>query len=397
VTATWFALQGPEGLPGFRARYLLQDAGRYLENDPYAGEEILDRLEDGIDGRDSLGRVLDESLFAGATFADLDRGPAITLGIVASDVALAAPFVFDRATFASLCRDLNPLPLSEAVAASAAFPGVFRPAVLPAHRRPCPPPPAPALTAPGSRVLPVIALLARAQALRADPGEVQGVQLLDGGLSDLWGTSALVLARATASDGPGPMTPRQAVRVRDILFLGVDATSDRGRLAETLSPGARTLALTLYGIPQRVRDAGGGELDLFRSGRAIRATTTQSPDTLRAAVQDWQRDLIVWRCALPVAEVARLLGRPADGWDCRDLTVSVGVISPADLPRDMRRAVEDVPTRLRLPPEVIDMLIAGGRQATRQDPALAAVLRRLAAWAAGQAPDQVTDLAPVID
>ena len=59
------------------------------------------------------------------------------LKINASDLYNRTPFVFNEETFSALCSDLNRLPLSEAVAASAAVPVVFSPIVLEAYGERC--------------------------------------------------------------------------------------------------------------------------------------------------------------------------------------------------------------------------------------------------------------------
>lgn len=379
VTATWFALRGPDGLGSFRERYLLQDGERYLLNDPFSWSEITRTLQDGVDARDSFGRVLDDELFRGATFSDLDRANPVALRIVASDVAQAAPFIFDDQTFGALCRNLSVVPLSEAVAASAALPPAFRPEVIWADRRFCGP--ARDLGAfrvsADRQVQAVLRLLAETRARYADPADVASVRLLDGGFTDTLGVSGFVASRAQAALPFAPMGAEQAVRLRHILFLAVDATSDRGRIAETLSPGARTLSLSLYGLNQRLSDDGGGSLDMLLSQRAILATTNDSVETLRAALSEWQRDLISWRCSLAPETVAALHGaQPAD-WNCRDVTLFVGLVSPDGLPHDLREAVHDVPTRLRLPIETIDLVTDAGRIAARRNPALIGLLRQL--------------------
>jgi len=98
---------------------------------------------------------------------------------------------------------------------------------------------------------------------------------------------------------------------------------------------------------------------------------------LNAALAEWRRELIAWRCGLPPETAAALHGAlPAD-WDCRDIDLFVGLVSPDDLPRPLRRAAYDVPTRLRLPAETIDMMTTAGRIAVERNPALIALLRRL--------------------
>jgi NTE family protein len=380
VVATWFALHGAAGLASFRERYLTQDGDRYFPASPFSPGEITRTVEDGIDARDSFGRVLDELLFKGATFADLDpAGPV--LRIVASDVSRAVPFVFSPPTFAALCTDLARLPLSAAVSASAAFPAVFRPVVIAAHRRPCTTAPAavPLRKLSSPRLQPVLGMLAESRDRYADP-RLQSVRLWDGGMTDIFGTSGFVAARASARTPHGPMTAEQAVRVRKILFLAVDASHENSRLIEELVPGGRTLALSLYGLPQRLRDSGKDALNPVLTARAIRATTTDGFDTLHAALVDWQHEIVAWRCSLDPETAARLRGGALpDGWDCRDVALFAGLVSPAGLPADLRAAMNEVPTRLRLPVAEIDMVTAAGRIAARRTVALGDLVRQLEA------------------
>ena len=94
-------------------------------------------LSGGANGRKTFGRFLDESILGGATFRDLWAKGHATTWLNASDVANNTPFLFSQETFDALCSNLADLPLSEAVAASAAFPLVFSPITLEAHDDNC--------------------------------------------------------------------------------------------------------------------------------------------------------------------------------------------------------------------------------------------------------------------
>lgn len=379
VIGTWFALHGAEGLDGFRERYLLSDAERYMLPNGFDPETLARGLGQGLNTRDTFARALDETLFRGARFAALDGTAGVNLRIVASDVGSAAPFVFDRTTFDALCSDLSRLPLSEAVAASAAFPVVFSPFVIEAHRRSCDytEPPALAAARDNRQAHPAVRLLAETIARYADPAEIRSVRLLDGGMTDSYGITGFLAARAEG--GLSPMTPAEAVRVRRILFLAVDAAHENWRITDTLLPSGRLLGLTLYGLNQRLSDDGGGDLDPLLAGRAITATTTGSYATLSAAMVLWRQEIVAWRCGLQAAELDALYpDRPAD-WDCRDLHVHVDEIGLERLPSALRDRMNDVPTRLVLPADDIDAAIAAGRIALRRAPAYAAFLRGIGA------------------
>jgi NTE family protein len=73
-----------------------------------------------------------------------------------------------------------------------------------------------------------------------------------------------------------------------------------------------------------------------------------------------------WRCGLSEAERARL-GAPT-GWNCRDVKFFIGRISFEQLGRERAAALNAVETRFKLPPEQVEMLIAAGRDALRNNP-----------------------------
>ena len=72
----------------------------------------------------------DRILFQGATFADIQRrgGPFIVIN--ATDVSTGARFDFTQYTFDLMCSDLSDFPISRAVAASSAVPGLLTPVTM---------------------------------------------------------------------------------------------------------------------------------------------------------------------------------------------------------------------------------------------------------------------------
>lgn len=136
VMAAQFGLRGPDGLARFRERYLITNAETYMVTSGLNPLTIAKGVAGGVNGRDTFGRYLDEVLFKGATFSDL-RHSQIKTWINATDMANNTPFLFSPETFDALCSDLSKVRLSEAVAASAAFPLVFTPIVLEAHQGKC--------------------------------------------------------------------------------------------------------------------------------------------------------------------------------------------------------------------------------------------------------------------
>src|SRR4029077_10732745 len=77
----------------------------------------------------------------------------------------------------------------------------------------------------------------------------------------------------------------------------------------------------------------------------------------------WRNSLVNWRCHLSDAERSRL-GVPP-GRNCKDVTFFVGRISFDQLGPDPSGALNAVETRLKLPPDQVDMLISAGRDALK--------------------------------
>jgi NTE family protein len=352
VTAAQLGLNGPEGLKGYRERYLLTDAERYMANSALNPLTIVRGLSGGANGRATFARYLDEVLFHKATFGTLRAKSRIKTWINATDMANSTPFLFSPETFDALCSDLSTFPISEAVAASAAFPLVFSPVVLEAHQGKCAYREPDWLTAARFNPEASSAMRAHAAALEsyADPERVKYVKLLDGGVTDNFGTTGLAVERARAEAPYAPMTPAEAVKLKRLLFLVADAGVQKD-----------------YKWTQKIPGPGGVALAAQIASASLSAATRSGYDAMRGEMRQWQADLVEWRCALPASEVRRLRGSTA-GWDCADVKLFVGQANFEGVEAAMRDRLNRIPTRLRLRPDEVDLAIEAGRLATRASP-----------------------------
>ncbi|TNF18183.1 MAG: patatin-like phospholipase family protein [Rhodobacteraceae bacterium] len=358
VTAAHFGLFGPGALDGYRETYLLTDGERYMANSPLNPVVLARGLSGGANGRQTFGRHLDETLFKGATFGDLAKRSKIKTWINATDIANKVTFLFSAETFDALCSDLSRFPISDAVAASAAFPLVFSPIVLEAHGN-CAYSEPDWLTAARHNPEATAAMVAHAEALESyASGEgVKYLKLLDGGITDNFGTTGLAVERARAEHPYAPLDPEQAVKLKRVLFLVADAATNRD------------LAWT-----RKLQGPGGVQLALSIANSSMGAASRAGYDAMRLQLADWEGDLVEYRCALSLAEVRRLRGT-LTGWDCRDVKFFVGQVSFRGLPDEMRNALDRIPTRLRLEPEQVDMAIEAGRLSTRGNAQVQGFLR----------------------
>jgi NTE family protein len=352
IMAAQFGLNGPAGLDGFRERFLLTDGEAYMITSGMNPLTIAKGVAGGVNGRDTFGRYLDDTLFRGATFGDLARRSNVLTWINATDMANNVPFLFSPETFDALCSDLSKVRLSEGVAASAAVPLVFTPIVLEAHQGKCDYVEPDWLTAARYNPEATAAMRAHARALESytNPAEVKFVKLLDGAITDNFGTTGLAVERARAQVPYAPLTAEEAVKLKRMLFLVANAGVDQD-----------------YDWTQKVAGPGGVNLAMSIATSAMAAASRSGYDSMRGELRLWELELIEWRCALPMSEVRRLRGS-TEGWDCKDVKLFVGEVSFARLPVDMRDRLDRVPTRLKLATEEVDMVIEAGRMATRLTP-----------------------------
>lgn len=227
LTAAYVALHGREALVHLRERVLLQDLERDLRVDLLSPTNLLRLLAGGLNDRSNLAQRLDAEVFRGATFADLFRRNKPDVWINATDLYNRTPFPFTAPAFLSLCSDLPSLRVSEAVAASMAVPLVFAPVVLQTFPDHCLTPLPARLEAllgdPARVATDPVASVARAMQHYRDASRMRFLKLADGGLTDNQGLSSILIARALSGTAYGPLNEADAVRMRRLLFLIVDA------------------------------------------------------------------------------------------------------------------------------------------------------------------------------
>lgn len=352
VPAAYFGLFGREGLAAFPTRFLYRNAEEGFDTQVSVGNilKILD--SGGVNDISRFPRWLDENLFGGATYADLFRRKKPIVWISASDIYNRVPFTFEPLTFNAICSDLARTRISEAVAASAAVPGVFSPINVENFGTGCNSRmPGWMIRALNDRRAPAMQR-ASAQAmhrLRSDPERFRYIKLLDGGLTDNFGVQPLTVMRENRTRGHVPLTEEQGARIRRMLFLVID--SGRGPAGDWTRSLASPSAFDLAGA---VTDA------------AIDAGSYKGYDNFLAVMRDWEDDLRRWRCSLSRAQAARLRGSTG-GWNCGDVKFFIGRVSFDDAGGDRAR-LDAIPTRFKLERDVIDLLVSAGENALRNSP-----------------------------
>lgn len=351
VMAAYLGYKGKDGYEDFSSRFLYEDAEAYMATDFLPGTLLTAAVSGGANGQGTFSRWLDEKLFEGATFAALRKPNRPIVWLTASDIYNNTPFLFTNDTFAALCSDINELKIADAVGASAAFPGVFAPVVLQTPKADCdyrePDWIGQALTAQN----PSIRLQAYARALQSYQSNtsLSYVRVLDGGLTDNLGVTGFALERAKAKTPHGPLSPRQAVRLSNFLFIVTDAGVQK-QYEWGLSPVATRLDKVM----------------IAASDTTISTATRSSFDAVDLALNQWQTALIDYRCSLSRAEVLKLRGT-LKLWNCRDVTITTEHISFREASPELLGRLNAVPTRLKLARTDVDIIVTAARDALRRN------------------------------
>jgi NTE family protein len=351
VTAAYYGLKGRAALADFRERFLIRNAEEDLNTTVSLGN-IARGLDGGVNDASRLPAWLDRNLFDNATLGDLFQPGKPLIWINASDLYNRTPFLFSPETFTALCSDIRKYPLSNAVAASAAVPVAFVPIVLESFPTACTTPLPPWV----GRVIAdrnsgaQVRAFAEALTHYREPGQMEYLKLADGGITDNFGLSGLVIARAAADKPYLPLTPEKAVRLRRVIFLVVNAgQAPAGDWSHTINGPS------------------GADLLNAVTDTAVNSAVRSGFDAFRLSLHDWEDSIRKWRCSLSGAE-ARRLGASGD-WRCSNFSFQIVQVG-FDLFDPQRAAkLSSIPTRLKLPTDDVDLLIQSGSEAVLNHPA----------------------------
>jgi NTE family protein len=370
IPAAYYGLKKRAALADFREKFLLRDAEESLTTSINIAS-LARGISGGVNDSSKFPAWLDANLFNGATFADLNSpgsGGRPRVSINASDIYNRTPFLFGRGSFGALCSDVSKYPVSVAVAASAAVPVFFAPVVIENFSDQCP------LPLPewvervrkNTEAPPMLRQYADA-IVRYRRGDVKYVKLLDGGLVDNYGLAGFTISRLLSNTPHGPLSAREGVRLRRVMFLVVDA----GR--QPSGDWSKTVA-----------GPSGVDLIMATADTATGSSAAQSYTAFQEMMNDWQAKLVNWRCRLSATERARLGAGP--NWNCRDVKFFVSRVGFEHLGPERAAQLDAVETRFKLPAEQVDMVIAAGRDALHANTKFRAFLQSVGGSPSAPAP-----------
>jgi NTE family protein len=358
VTAAYFGLKKRAALADFRERFLVKDAEGAL-NSRVSLINVGLGLGGGVNEDYRFRNWLDDNLFEGATFASLLAKPRPYVWINATDFYNSTPFLFVRAQFSVFCSNLAEYPISAAVAASAAVPVAFLPVVLETYPDRCKANiPAWLLKAQKNANASGLSQAWAQATVHYRDGSMKYIKLLDGGLVDNYGLSGFTIARETAETPYGPLTQREALKLRRFVFLLVDAGNDLKK-----------------DWAQKLEGPSGVEFISALSGVGVDAAARASYSAFESTMKNWRDALVRWRCGLSKAKVRKLIG--PGPWNCNNLQFFIGRVDFDQLGAERARKLNAVPTRFKLPFETVDELIAAGGDSLRINPTYRKFLSKL--------------------
>jgi NTE family protein len=350
------AMDGEAGLARFEAallhgtpqadfvRGLLAPATLWRLNSPYFGRS------------DAFEHFLDERLFHGTRFGDLEERPRKPFAVIyAADMVSGSRFEFVQEQFDFLCSDLGAVHLARAVAASSAVPLLLSPVTFWNHAgaaggTDCGPPLLRAAARPQAGTVNSRRLVELERYREAQAGQPRWpfVHLVDGGLAD--NVSARGPTDYIGQFGGMVSSARFAGyrRLRRVVFIVVNAETST-RAPEDRSPrvpGPLRTALALADIPiNRNSDAALGQM--------------------RATVQAW-RD-----------EVRQAQARGEDTPFASDVEFHLIEVSLDSPDPALAERLKAIPTTLQLPEADVALLREHARQRLRSSPEFRALLRSL--------------------
>jgi NTE family protein len=306
-----------------------------------------------MNGPSQLADWLDANIYRGAQMNDLGAGPRVAIN--ATDLYNSTPFAFTQFFFDGLCSDVRQVRVADAVAASMAVPVAFRPVLMESYASRCEGPPdwVPRVLDDRNASVNVHQTAYAFLNYRGNTTASQRyVHLSDGGVADNLGLLSLHVMRA-AEGPPSPLTAREALQARRVLFLVVNAEYIRPRTFQQNGTDAIGMSEMIY-----------APLDV-----STEVAKRASIDVWRAGLPAYEQALRQWRCDLP-ADVLR-----AD-WRCDDISLSMDVITFRDMTAEEYESLFDTATQLSLPRETVDALAAAGRGVVARNAAVAELVRQ---------------------
>lgn len=338
VLASYYAAFGDETFTRFEHDFLLVNFQSSLVGD-LTSPGSLYRLGSPWWGRSNILAQRLDTVFRGTTFGELRRKrPKPRLLVTATDLTTGAPFEFTPEQFALLCSDLDSVPLSFAVASSAAVPILLSPITLRNYAGSCPQSASLDEEPPADGNLSAHLLHLIAQSYK-NSAERPYIHLVDGGMVDNLGVRSLVdhvIAGGSLETSFAALPPGT---VHKIVLISVNSERDTAERIDT-SDHVPSVGQVVDSL-------------VFGAGSRVTTETTEMVnDVARRMSEQLRADRT--RPGSPFAPDAEI----------HVINVSLrGLRDP-----EVRRTLMSVPTAFTILPIQVRRLQIAGRRALRESP-----------------------------
>jgi NTE family protein len=344
-TAAYYGLRHDRIFTDYESDFLKRDIEAYIYGTYLLPWEWRWMFDPRYGTNDRMAEIYDETMFHGATYADLMAKGLPQINIDATDINYGTVFPFNQDQFDLICSDLRGFPLARAVAASNGFPVIFAPINLTDYAQDCAPRvPQWVVQAESAPPLSREHYLAHIARLYLDPSKTSYVHLMDGGISDNLAMRGMINAALSYSSDFAAYQP-SVLHIRRILAISVDGQS----AANSSWPKQRSIS----SLGQIFDAVSGAQIDAYNFETLLLAKNlvTTVTDQIRKA-----------RCQRsPVID-----GAPCD--DVRGYFLHLSLDDVAD--PAVRERLQSIATGLTIPDHDVDLLIEAGETVVRQSPEL---------------------------
>ncbi len=327
-TAAYYGLFGDRIFTDFEDAFLRRNVEKTLISlalNPFRWFDSTGRTEWAIN-------YYQESIFKGATFADMAQGNGPLVVINASDLGYGVRFSFLQEYFNLLCSDLSSFPVAGAVAASSAVPVLFNPVVVENYSD-CgsAPPEWLAMAKKRAEDDPEQTQIFRGFETLLDKDRRKYVHFVDGGITDNMGLRALLEIVETAGGIKAYTAKFHRIPPRRTVVIAVNASTD----------------------PEPTMDRSNKQPSLTETINAISDTqlhryNTTTIESTKLSMERWEKELSTTERPV-VTHFIQV--------DFRDIQIP-----------EQRMFLNKVPTTFSLTGEQVDKLIVAGHELLRNNP-----------------------------
>jgi len=324
-TAAYYGLRGKKAFDDYKERFLyqrVQSALMWRAFNPLLWPKLL---SSGYNRSIMAADYYDKILFDGKSMGDIINSDGPTILIQATDIIDGNNFAFTPYFFNLICSSLNDFSVSQAVAASSAFPGAFSGISLKNYTGQCGYQPEPWVYEAVQRRDPMdpLNLFAKRELLYTNSEDKKYVHLYDGGVSDNLGLEGPLIDLAQFSERGSVLKELGIENTRRVVFIIVNAQTNKGKDRKHLNVVSK---------PPRTR----------RSVSAALATLMNSSnfDTIFMFKKYFEEILLKKQMA---------------GEDIFKINFDIIHINFEEIADNKEREFfENLPTSLQLPPETVD-------------------------------------------